>query len=182
MNIKKTPIQGLLELQPNILKDDRGYFLESWNKEELNNKGFKFNFVQDNQSYSQKNILRGIHFQLPPFDQGKLVRVVQGSAIDVAVDLRKKSPTYGKHHKVLLSDKKQNMFWIPNGFGHGFISLQNNTLFLYKCTNYYDKKSECSIIWNDPSLNINWGISNPILSEKDLQGISFKEFNSPFTL
>ena len=182
MNIKTTPIQGLLELQPNVFKDGRGYFLESWNEKKLINEGFSFEFVQDNQSCSQKHVLRGIHFQIPPFDQGKLVRVVQGSAIDVAVDLRKNSPTYGKYHNVLLSDKKQNMFWVPSGFGHAFITLEDNTLFLYKCTNYYDKNSECSIIWNDPDLNIDWEVSNPILSKKDLEAISFKDFKSPFTL
>ena len=106
---------------------------------------------------------RGFHFQVPPFDQGKLVRIVKGSAIDVAVDLRKNSSTYGEYHKILLSEKKQNMFWIPSGFAHGFVVLEKNTFFVYKCTNYYDKNSERCIIWNDKDLNIDWEINTPIL-------------------
>ena len=119
---------------------------------------------------------------MPPFEQGKLVRVIHGSAIDIAVDIRKNSPTYGKHHKVLLSDQKQNMFWIPSGFAHAFLALEDNTIFLYKCTNYYDKKSERCIIWNDKSLNVDWECESPILSDKDLEGINLSSFNSPFTL
>ena len=136
--------------------------------------------MQDNESMSQKNVLRGLHFQAPPFAQGKLVRVMQGSVLDVAVDIRKTSPTYGEWKSVKLTQQNKWMYWIPPGFAHGFIALEDNTVFFYKCTNVYNKESEGSILWNDPTLNINWNIKNPVLTEKDKQAQLFEDFNSPF--
>ena len=127
-------------------------------------------------------MLRGLHFQNPPFAQGKLVRVIHGSVIDVAVDIRKNSPTYGKHEKIFLSGKNKTMFWIPPGFAHGFITLEDNTLFSYKCTALYDKSSEGSIIWNDENLNIDWEHPNPLVSSKDQEATKFEQFDSQFFL
>jgi len=129
---------------------------------------------------SEKGVLRGLHFQVPPFAQGKLVRVVRGAALDVAVDLRKESKTYGKWESVILSAENKLMLWIPEGFAHGFLTMEDNTIFQYKCTNYYDRESEQGIIWNDPDLKINWGIEKPVVSEKDLKGIQFMVLKSPF--
>jgi len=124
--------------------------------------------------------LRGLHFQAPPFDQGKLVRVITGAVLDIAVDIRKDSPTYGEHIAIELTEENKTMFYIPPGFAHGFLTLRDNTIFSYKCTNVYNKLSEGCVLWNDTDLNINWNVANPILSEKDLVGTPFKEFNSPF--
>ena len=134
MTIQETSIQDLLIIQPRIFADDRGYFYESYNKKIFLKLGLDLNFVQDNQSLSQKGVLRGLHFQNPPFAQGKLVRVIQGSVLDVVVDIRSNSPTYGQHEKVILSGENKTMFWIPPGFAHGFITLEDNTIFTYKCT------------------------------------------------
>jgi dTDP-4-dehydrorhamnose 3,5-epimerase len=180
MIAEKTFIEGLLVIKPKVFEDDRGYFFESFNEKLLEQAGLKAKFVQDNQSLSQKNVLRGLHFQAPPFAQGKLVRVIKGSALDVVVDIRKKSPTYGKSFAIELDEQNKTMLWVPEGFAHGFCTLLNDTIFYYKCTNYYDKASEGSIIWNDPDLNINWNISDPVLSEKDKAGVAFKNFVSPF--
>jgi dTDP-4-dehydrorhamnose 3,5-epimerase len=124
--------------------------------------------------------LRGLHFQAPPFDQGKLVRVITGAVLDVAVDIRKNSTTYGEHIAIELSEDNKTMFYIPPGFAHGFLTLKDSTIFSYKCTNLYNKASEGTVLWNDSDLNINWNISNPLLSEKDLVGTKFKDFSSPF--
>jgi dTDP-4-dehydrorhamnose 3,5-epimerase len=180
MNIQKTPIEGLLILTPSTFKDDRGIFFESYNKELFSSLGLDAEFVQDNQSVSHKGVLRGLHLQSPPFAQGKLVRVVSGSVLDVAVDLRKASPTFGKHFALNLDAENNSFFWIPEGFAHGFIALENNTIFQYKVTNYYDKGSEMSIRWNDPLLNISWGIESPTVSEKDKRSPLFEDFISPF--
>ncbi len=137
-------------------------------------------FVQDNQSMSMKGVLRGLHFQAPPFAQGKLVRVIQGSVIDVAVDIRKSSPSFGKHVAVELSGDNKRMFWVPEGFAHGFLTLEDHTIFSYRCTDVYNKESEGSLNWNDPELNIDWNISDPILSEKDQIAPLLADFNSPF--
>jgi dTDP-4-dehydrorhamnose 3,5-epimerase len=181
MDITTFDIQGPLLIKPRIFHDDRGYFYESYNAPVFNRNGISAVFVQDNQSSSLKNVLRGLHFQAPPFDQGKLVRVVKGAVYDVAVDIRKGSPTYGQHLKVELTEENKYMFWIPPGFAHGFLSLENDTLFLYKCTNVYDKQSEGGLLWNDPDLNIDWGVSEPLVSEKDMELSAWKNFNSPFT-
>ena len=180
MQVVKLPISGLLLFKPNIYKDERGYFFESWNEELFKSNGVDLSFVQDNQSFSHKNVIRGLHFQNPPYAQGKLVRVIQGSVIDVAVDLRKKSSTYGQYYSVELSSKNNYIFWIPPGFAHGFATLEDKTIFSYKCTNVYNKKSEGSLIWNDVDLNIDWGIDDPIVSSKDMNSIKFNDLNSQF--
>lgn len=180
MELIKTSIDGLLIIKPDVFKDDRGYFYESYNKERFAKEGLTMTFVQDNESKSCKGVLRGLHFQKPPFAQGKLVRVIKGSVMDVAVDLRKDSLTYGKWESVVLTEENKLQFWIPEGFAHGFVALEDNTIFNYKCTNVYNKESEGSILWNDPDININWNIDNPILSEKDKISPLFKNFESPF--
>lgn len=180
MELIATKIPDLIVIKPMIFSDKRGYFFESYNRQKLLEIGINENFVQDNESRSQKGVLRGLHFQKPPFDQGKLVRVIEGSVLDVAVDLRKDSETYGQWESVLLSGENKLMMWLPPGFAHGFIALEDNTVFFYKCTNHYNKESEGSIIWNDPTLNINWENDNPILTEKDLTAQFFKDFDSPF--
>lgn len=164
----ETNIKGLLIIEPKVFEDERGSFFESYNKERFKELGINVNFVQDNQSISHKNVLRGLHFQKEPYAQDKLVRVTRGSVLDVAVDLRLNSPTYGKWASVNLSEKNGLMFFIPKGFAHGFLSLEDNTVFQYKCSNIYSKDHEDGLLWNDPNLAIDWGISNPIVSKKDL--------------
>ena len=180
MEIVSTKIPDLHIIKPKVFEDIRGYFFESYNKQEFIRLGIDQNFVQDNESMSQKGVLRGLHFQRPPFAQGKLVRVMQGSVMDVAVDIRKLSPTYGQWVSVILSQHNKWMYWIPPGFAHGFVALEDNTVFFYKCTNGYNKESEGSILWNDPTLNIDWKMDNPVLTEKDKQAPSFEGFDSPF--
>ena len=181
MEIVQTGIKDLVIIKPNVFEDDRGYFFESYNKIKFLEKGIDVNFVQDNESRSMKNVLRGLHFQKPPFTQGKLVRVMRGSVLDVAVDLRKNSPTYGQWKSIELSDKNKWMYWVPAGFAHGFMTLEDNTVFFYKCTNIYNKDSEGSILWNDPDLNVDWGKdASPILSGKDKVAPLFKDFDSPY--
>lgn len=180
MEIISTPIPDLFVIQPNVFKDNRGYFFESFNHKKFQDKGIEHLFVQDNESKSQKGVLRGLHFQKPPYAQGKLVRVITGSVLDVAVDTRSKSPTYGKHFSVILSEENKSMLWIPEGFAHGFVTLEDNTIFSYKCTNFYNKDSEGSLLWCDNELAINWGIDEPILSDKDKISPFFKDFVSPF--
>ena len=180
MNIKKTDIQGLIIIEPQIFKDSRGCFFESWNAKKFKQLGISEDFVQDNQSVSSKGVLRGLHFQNPPYAQAKLVRVIEGSVLDVAVDLRKNSPTYGKHVSVILSEQNNKSFFIPKGFAHGFLSLEDNTVFNYKCSDYYNKESEGSLLWNDEDLKIDWQIDNPLVSEKDLQADLFKNFKTKF--
>jgi dTDP-4-dehydrorhamnose 3,5-epimerase len=167
MRIITTPIEGLLELEPTVFQDARGYFFESWNEQKFRAAGLDFQFVQDNESCSEKGVLRGLHFQVAPHAQGKLVRVVRGAVLDVAVDIRPNSATYGQHHALVLSAENKKQFWIPPGFAHGFLTLEDNTIFAYKCTDYYHKDSERSLFWNDPALGIFWGIENPNLSDKD---------------
>lgn len=181
MNFIKTKIEGLYILEPKVFGDDRGYFLESFNQEVFDsNLEDEIIFKQDNESKSSKNVLRGLHFQKPPYAQGKLVRVVKGKVLDVAVDLRKDSPTYGHYEKVELSEDNKRQFWVPAGFAHGFLTLEDDTIFSYKCTELYHPESEGGISWNDPDLNIDWGISVPILSQKDEESNFFRTFESPF--
>ena len=180
MEIIKTHIQGLLVIIPDIFEDERGHFFESWSRKTYQDIGLDLDFVQDNQSLSRKGVLRGLHFQNPPFDQGKLVRVIKGSVIDIAVDIRKDSITYGKHVAVKLSDVNKKMFWIPPGFAHGFVSLEKGTVFTYKCTQVYNKASEGALLWNDAELNIDWRVENPLVSKKDMTATSFKDFKSDF--
>ncbi len=180
MEIIKTKIPGLLIIKPTVFEDERGYFFESYNNEKFQEAGIDVRFLQDNESKSQKGVLRGLHFQNPPHDQGKLVRVMQGAVVDVAVDIRAGSPTYGQWESIKLTGENKMMYWIPPGMAHGFVTLEDNTIFFYKCTNVYNKESEGSIRWNDPDLNIKWGIENPILSEKDQITPFFKDFKSNF--
>ena len=180
MKIIKTPIPDLLIVEPDVFNDQRGYFFEVYNQERYFNNNMNMKFVQDNESKSGKNVLRGLHFQKPPFAQGKLVRVIQGKVLDVAVDIRKGSPTYGKYHSVELDAESKRMFYIPEGFAHGFLTLEENTIFAYKCTNYYNKESEGSLLWCDEEIGIDWNIENPVLSDKDKISPLFKDFISPF--
>ncbi|MFB0946459.1 MAG: dTDP-4-dehydrorhamnose 3,5-epimerase [Spirosomataceae bacterium] len=175
MEFRKTSIQGLVEIFPRIFNDDRGYFFESYQYEAFNKNGISEVFVQDNQSFSTKGVLRGLHLQLDPHAQGKLVRVISGKVLDVAVDVRPSSPTFGKHETFLLSAEKQNMAYVPPGFAHGFVTIED-AIFSYKCTNSYDKASESGIIWHDSELSIDWGVENPNVSEKDKELQKFAEF------
>lgn len=169
-------IKGPILLTPSIHKDDRGDFIETFSSKLFQSSGLPFEFVQDNQSKSHKNVLRGLHYQKEPFAQGKLVRVTFGSALDVIVDIRSDSPTLGQHIKVVLDDSSCQMLWVPPGFAHGFLSLSDNTVFNYKCTQYYNRESECGICWNDKELGIDWGVDNPIVSDKDAKLPSFHSF------
>jgi dTDP-4-dehydrorhamnose 3,5-epimerase len=180
VEIEEKEIKGLIEIFPKVFGDQRGFFLETFNASRYNDILRNVQFVQDNFSSSNKGVLRGLHFQNPPYTQGKLVQVITGSALDVAVDLRRNSETYGQHVKVLLSSEKRNQFWIPEGFAHGFLALEDNTIFSYKCTNYYNPQSEVTILWNDRNLKIDWQIDNPIISPKDKEGVLFKDFDTPF--
>lgn len=175
MNVITTPIPDLLILQPNVFGDTRGFFLESFNQKTFQNlTGLDVNFVQDNHSRSGKNVLRGLHYQIQ-HPQGKLVRVVSGSVFDVAVDLRKSSPTFGKWHGVELSGENHRQFWVPAGFAHGFVVLSDTADFLYKTTDYYAPEFERCVRWDDEQIGIDWGVSQPLLSEKDKQGLSLKD-------
>jgi dTDP-4-dehydrorhamnose 3,5-epimerase len=184
MQITQTPIEGLLIIEPKVWRDNRGYFYESYNAKLFAEAGINVNFVQDNQSFSQKGALRGLHAQAQPFEQGKLVRVLQGAVMDVAVDIRKDSPTYGQHFDIELSEENHKQLWVPAGFLHGFLTLEDQTIFTYKVSNYYDKNSEIGVMWNDPDLNIEWSRdineSEFLLSDKDQVLSQFKDFKSPF--
>lgn len=182
MNFIETPITDLLIIEPKVWKDDRGYFYESYSKKLFESQGIDIEFVQDNQSLSHLGALRGLHAQAPPFAQGKLVRVIQGKVLDVAVDIRQNSPTYGQSFTTELSGENHRILWIPAGFVHGFATLENNTIFTYKVTNLYNKASEIGLRWNDPDLNIDWGIDpdDVIISEKDKILPFIKDLNSPF--
>lgn len=180
MEFRKFDIAGLVEIIPRKFGDPRGYFFESYSYKLFADNGIDVNFVQDNQSFSQRSVLRGLHFQKPPFAQGKLVRVSTGSALDVVVDIRKDSPTYGQHATCLLETEKNNMFYIPVGFAHAFVALEDNTTFLYKCTNYYAPAHEGGLFWNDPDLGIDWNIENPLVSAKDEILPKLAELESPF--
>ena len=180
MEIIKTPIEGLLIIEPTVFKDDRGYFFESYNEQRYRELGITDVFVQDNQSCSQKGVVRGLHFQKPPYAQAKIVRVLRGAVRDFAVDIRKGSPTYGKYLSTLLSAENFRQFYIPEGFAHGFTALEDNSVFAYKCSNFYNKASEGCIMFNDKDLNIDWQVENPITSEKDMYGEAFATFDSPF--
>jgi dTDP-4-dehydrorhamnose 3,5-epimerase len=180
MEVIETELNGLFVLKPKVFEDERGYFYESYNQNLFKQAGINFDFVQDNQSLSQKGVLRGLHFQNPPHAQGKLVRVITGSVYDVAVDIRKDSKTYGKWFGLELTEKNKWMMFVPPGCAHGFLTLENNTIFSYKCTNFYNKASEDCLLWNDKDLNIDWNFDKPLLSAKDLEGKPFKGFLSQF--
>lgn len=184
MNIIPTPIHDLYVIEPKVWQDNRGYFFESYNAKVLSEAGIKAEFVQDNQSFSQKGTLRGLHAQNFPSPQGKLVRVIQGKVLDVAVDIRKNSTTYGKYFSVELSGENNRQLWVPPGFLHGFLTLEDNTIFSYKVTGYFDKGAEIGVMWNDKDLGIDWtsqlSESEFLLSDKDRVLASFKDLESPF--
>ena len=185
MKLTQTDIPDVVIIEPSIFSDERGWFMESFNEQRFHNELTKLGlsipnaFVQDNHSCSNKGVLRGLHYQTAPYAQGKLVRVTQGSAFDVAVDIRPDSPTFGKWVGVELSDKNHKQLWIPEGFAHGFVALEDNTHFLYKTTNYYSKECERSIIWDDEDLAIDWPTSKieVSLSDKDEAASYFNELN-----
>ena len=180
-----TEIQGLWEIQPKIFGDARGYFLESYSEKDFFDAGLKMKFVQDNQSKSSKGVLRGLHFQTQ-HPQGKLVRALEGRVYDVAVDLRSGSPTFGQYYGVILDSEKQNQFYIPEGFAHGFYVLSDEAVFAYKCTDFYDPKGEGGLMWNDPAINIDWNAVapdiTPLLSEKDGKHPAFSKDNKYFDI
>jgi dTDP-4-dehydrorhamnose 3,5-epimerase len=184
MNIIKTDIDGVLIIEPRVFGDARGYFFESFSLRDFReHTGMEIDFVQDNESRSCHGVVRGLHFQLPPFAQSKLVRVVEGTVLDVAVDIRKGSPTYGQHVAVELSAENKRQFFLPKGFAHGFAVLSDTAIFQYKCDEYYHPEAEGAIAWDDPTLAIDWRLdhSNIILSEKDKHHPLFADFDTPFT-
>ncbi len=180
MTATKTLFEGLIEFQLDKFEDERGLFYESFKLQHYEEYIGKCKFVQDNCSVSGLNVLRGLHFQMPPFAQAKLVHVVKGSVIDVVVDLRKESKTFGQHLKFLLSEKNAKQLFIPRGFAHGFCSLEEQTIFSYKCDNVYHSGSERTLVYNDKSLGIEWPDNDWLISKKDLEGLSFSNFDSPF--
>lgn len=182
MKFTKTEIPDVVVIEPKVFGDSRGYFFESFNKEEFDNNIGDIKFVQDNESKSKRGVLRGLHLQKPPFDQSKLVRCIDGEVLDVAVDLRNGSPTYGKHVAVKLTGNNKRQLFVPRGFAHGFVVLSDTATFAYKVDNSYSPESEAGIMWNDSFLNIDWMISeNEVsLSQKDQELESFLKFESPF--
>ena len=176
MKVEKTKLDGVLVLQPQIFEDERGFFLESFNKFDYKEVGINFDFVQDNHSHSSKGVLRGLHFQRTR-PQGKLVRVVKGEVFDVAVDLRKDSSTFGQWEAIILTEKNKTQFWVPPGFAHGFLVLSESADFEYKCTDYYNPHDELSLLWSDPDLDIPWPITNPKLSKKDAKAKKLTDLN-----
>ncbi len=180
MKVSESKLKDVLIFEPTVFGDSRGYFLESYNKNRYQDYLGDTEFVQDNESLSSKGVIRGLHFQKNPFGQGKLVRVIKGAVMDVILDIRPNSETYGQFDCIHLTEENQKQVYIPVGFAHGFETLEDHTIFSYKCTNYYNKDSEGSIYWNDPDLEIPWKSSNPIISEKDKIQNFFKDFNSPF--
>jgi len=182
MNLIKTKLEGLVVLKPTVFKDNRGYFMESYNKKKINKLFGNVNFVQDNESESSRGVLRGLHFQKPPHTQAKLVRCLNGSVLDVVLDLRKESKTYGMIETILLSEENKEQLFIPKGFAHGFLVISESATLSYKVDNYFNPESESGIIWNDPDLNIDWKINKNeiIVSEKDKSLPTFNNINNPF--
>lgn len=181
MNVIKTDLPDVYIIEPKIFGDNRGWFTESWSKRKMEAAGLFYDFVQDNHSFSaEKGTLRGIHFQKGEYAQAKLVRCVRGAVLDVAIDLRKGSPNYKKWVAVELSEENKRELLIPRGFGHGFVTLTDNVEFLYKADNFYNYENDRSILWNDPEINVNWGVDNPIVSEKDLKAPLLKDSDIDF--
>jgi dTDP-4-dehydrorhamnose 3,5-epimerase len=175
----ETKIKDLYVIEPKVFEDSRGYFLESFNQRVFKELGLETIFVQDNQSLSQKGVVRGLHYQNPDKSQIKLIKVVSGSILDVAVDIRKDSPTYGQHVSTILSSDNKRMFYVPHGFAHGFLTLEDNTVVQYKCSDFYSKEHESGIMWNDKDLDINWGINYiPVVSDKDKNNAHFKDLKT----
>jgi dTDP-4-dehydrorhamnose 3,5-epimerase len=179
MEVRELALKGIIELRPRVFEDERGYFFESYNEKAFTDHGIDVRFVQDNQSFSVAGVVRGLHFQAPPFAQGKLVRVISGRVLDVVVDIRKESTTYGHSLSIELYGSEHKMLYIPPGFAHGF-SVLEDTVFQYKCSNLYHKPSEMGIHPLDPQLGILWGTHSPVVSAKDLELPAFQNFNSPF--
>ncbi|MDX7921487.1 dTDP-4-dehydrorhamnose 3,5-epimerase [Aeromonas media] len=178
MNVMRTAIPDVFILEPKVFGDERGFFFESFNHKLFEEVvGYPVTFVQDNHSRSSRGVLRGLHYQLPPHAQGKLVRCVEGEVFDVGVDIRKSSPTFGQWVGVYLSAENKRQLWIPEGFAHGFVTLSESADFLYKTTDYYHRESEGAISWNDPDINIEWPIADVLLSEKDQVAQTFSEYN-----
>jgi dTDP-4-dehydrorhamnose 3,5-epimerase len=175
MIVETTPLPGVLLIKPEVFGDSRGYFLESWNRRRYAEIGLDRDFVQDNQSLSRRGILRGLHFQNPEA-QGKLVQVLQGEVFDVAVDIRRGSPTFGQWYGAVLSEENHHQLWVPEGFAHGFCVTSELALFAYKCTDFYNPKAEFSLRWDDPDLGIPWPVETPALSAKDQAGVFLKDF------
>lgn len=174
MEAQRTQIEGLILFRPRIFADDRGRFLETFSASKFREMtGADVDFVQDNESVSHARVVRGLHFQVAPHAQGKLVHTPRGAVLDICVDIRKESPTYGQHYKVQLDAENKHILWVPPGFAHGFVALENNTVFAYKCTAYYHQPSERTILWNDPELGIDWNVVDPLISEKDRNGHRF---------
>ena len=182
MKLIKTDFEGLTIIESQVFEDSRGYFYEGFNQRSLQSQGLDIEVIQTNISESEKDVVRGLHFQNPPFEQGKLIRVLKGAVLDVVVDIRTGSTTFGKHFMIELSEKNKKALWVPPGFAHGFRTLENHTLFYYDCTQVYNKDSEGSIRWNDPELAIDWGIDHPTLSEKDGKAPYFQAFESRFSI
>lgn len=180
METERTEIDGLVIIRPKVFEDDRGYFFETYNRKAYEAHGLNLDIVQSNISRSDAGVVRGLHYQNPPHAQGKLVRVLRGRALDVALDIRKDSPTYGRHFSIELSEQNRTALWVPPGFAHGFRTLEDNTLFFYDCTGTYCKEAEGNILWNDPALGIDWGIENPVLSERDANAPVLAHCNSLF--
>lgn len=181
MKIAKTKLEGVVIIEPEVFGDNRGFFMESWNKKKMAEAGLDYDFVQDNHSKSTvKGTLRGIHFQKGDKAQAKLVRCVKGAVLDVAVDLRKNSPTFKQWVGVELSEENKKQLLIPRGFGHGFVTLTDDVEFLYKADNYYAPEADAGIRWNDPDIGIEWGVENPILSEKDKKNPFLKDCKELF--
>jgi dTDP-4-dehydrorhamnose 3,5-epimerase len=179
-NFKKLEIPGLILIEPKVFEDGRGFFMETYKMPDFSAAGVKENFVQENHSRSSKGVLRGLHYQNPPFAQGKLVRAIRGKILDVAVDIRKGSPTWGKWVGVILSEKNRNTLYVPAGLAHGFCVLSEIAEVIYKTTNVYSAESEAGIIWNDEDLNIEWPVKEPILSEKDAKWPSLRNADIRF--
>jgi len=180
MNVSKTFIDGLLVIEPNVFEDERGYFFETFSKLRYEEFGINADFVQDNLSKSLFGTVRGLHYQVGDKAQGKLCQVITGNVLDVAVDIRFESPTFGQHFAIELSGADKKQFWIPPGFAHGFSVLSREVLFSYKCTHYYSKEDERSILYNDPELKIDWKVDHPIVSDKDANALLFKEIKEDF--
>ena len=180
MKVIKTNIDGLLIIKPDVFGDDRGYFFETYSKRKYAEYGIEEDFVQDNISKSLKGTIRGLHYQVGDKAQGKLCHVIKGKVLDVAVDIRFDSPTFGQYFSIELTGEDKTQLWIPPGFAHGFSVLSDEVLFVYKCTNYYSKPDERAILYNDPQLNIDWKVENPIVSEKDLNAKHFNEIQTDF--
>ena len=182
MNVIKTKIEGLVIIEPKVFFDGRGYFFESFSQQRFNELVAPITFVQDNESKSSYGVLRGLHFQKPPYTQSKLVRVVKGAVLDVAVDLRRNSPTFGQYESVLLTEENKRQFFVPQGFAHGFAVLSEDAVFQYKCDNYYAPQSEGSVLWNDPAIGIDWQLPAEViqLSDKDKKAVLLKDLEAIF--